>query len=58
LSDKGLFELVDGEYVLSPKGKNVKKGMNMSNEKLKVLKSPVSAESNDLDDMLSNLEDM
>ena len=58
LSDKGLFDLVDGEYVLSTRGKDVKKDMNMSNEKLKVLKSPVSAESNDLDEMLNNLEDM
>ena len=44
--------------MLSARGKDVKKDMNMSNEKLKVLKSPVSAESNDLDEMLNNLEDM
>ena len=43
---------------ISSMNMNVKKDMNMSNEKLKVLKSPVSGKNTDIDDMLSNLEDM
>ena len=58
LVKKGLLEFENGEYVLSAKGKFVKKDMNMSNEKLKVLKSPVSGKNTDIDHMLSNLEDM
>ena len=58
LSEKGLLEEGASGTVLSQQGRKLQKDMNISNESLRIITSPISSNSNEIDDLLSSLEDM